>query len=259
MPRQLKSYCIGHTLPLFQPPIPFDMLCPKALGVPNEIMIDDNRFGQGVDGASLAEYSQLFGLYDMLLSGDIIADDLYLFQYRKFLSPTYGGLDSVAPWVRVLTPEMVSSIFPTLEHLHTYASRLAVGSVFDFGESISSNYTRVHVPDDIVLFAAACAESGVLSQEDIKSFATIRGIVPSPAVCYLHTDLFIKIIGILKAVWERYYPHYQIARNDYQRRAAGYLLERLHSFLLCKWLMDNSEPDIRIWHRYVVTIDPQAA
>jgi hypothetical protein len=229
------------------------MLCPFSLGIPNELVIDDNRFGSSVDGSSLAEYSQLFGLHDRLLSGDIVADDLFLFQYRKFISPSVGGLESASPWVRVLTPEMVSGIFPSTTQLETFASRLAVGSVFDFGQSISANYALVHVIDDLVMFSAACAESGELTPEDIKSFATLRGIIPSPAVCYIQSDLFVKIMGILRNVWDHYYPHYHIQRTGYQRRGAGYMLERLHSYFLCKWLMDNSEPDIKIWQRYVVT------
>lgn len=259
MSKRLKIYCIGHALPLFAPPVPFEILCPSPLGVANELVVDDNRFGPSVDGSSLAEYSQLFGLHDRLLSGDIVADDLFLFQYRKFISPSFGGFESVSPWVRVLPPEMAPGIFPSIEQLNTLGPRLAVGSVFDFGESISSNYARVHIIEDLVMFTAACAKSQALNQVDIRSFATLRGIIPSPAVCYIQVDLFIKIVDILKSVWDHYYPHYQLVRTGYQRRVAGYLLERLHSFLLCKWLMDNSEPDIRIWQRYVISDIAQAA
>lgn len=252
MSKKMKAYCIGHTMPLFKPPIFFEMLCPASLGISNELVIDDNRFGTAVDGGVLAEYSQLFGLHDLLLSGDVVAEHLFLFQYRKFISTAMGGVESVSSWIRVLMPDSAPSIFPSDAQLNAFSERLAVGSIFDFGESISSNYARVHVIEDLVMFAAACAESGALDQADIKSFATLRGIIPSPAVCCIHVDLFIKIINILKAVWNAYSPHYQIARTGYQRRVAGYLLERLHSFLLCKWLMDNSEPHIQIWQRYVV-------
>ena len=103
------------------------------------------------------------------------------------------------------------------------------------------------------MFAVACAESDVLNQADIKYFTTISGIIPSPSVCFIQVDLFIKIMKNLKTVWDYYYPSYHIPRTGYQHRVSGYLLERLHSFLLCKWLMDNSEPDINIWHRYTVT------
>ncbi|WP_394787735.1 hypothetical protein [Rhodoferax sp.] len=253
MSQNLKAYCIGHTMPLFVPSISYEMLCPASLGIANQLVIDDRRFGDTIDGGELAEYSQLFGLHDLLLSGDVTAEHLYLFQYRKFISTTVGGLESVSPWIRVLTPQLVSGIFPSSAQLEAFSGRLAVGSVFDFGESISSNYARVHVIDDLVMFAAACAQSGAVDPADIQSFASMRGIIPSPAVCCIHVDVFMKIMGILKAVWTSYSPHYRVPRTGYQRRVAGYLLERLHSFLLCKWLMDNSEPDIQLWQRYVVT------
>lgn len=255
MSKILKAYCVGHTLPLFAPTISFDMLCPAPLGIANELVIDDNRFGPSIDGGSLAEYSQLFGLHDRLLSGDIVADDLYLFQYRKFVSPIAGGLESVSPWIRVLTRDTVASVFPTHEQLQTFGSRLAVGSIFDFGESISANYARVHVIDDLVMFAAACADSGALRPAEIRSFATLRGIVPSPAVCYIEVALFIKIMSILRKVWDCYYPHYHVQRTGYQRRVVGYLFERLHSHLLCQWLIDGTEPQVNLWQRYVVTAE----
>ena len=111
----------------------------------------------------------------------------------------------------------------------------------------------MHIIDDLVMFVAACAKNKYLSEADIKSFSTIRGMIPSPALCYVNADLFVKMMIILKETWNCYYENYQIERTGYQRRVAGYLLERLHSNLLLKWLMDGSEPDIRIWQRYVVT------
>jgi len=253
MARIIKSYCIGHTTPIFSPPIPFEMLSPFSLGVPGEIVIADDRFGPEVDGANLAEYSQLFGLYELLLSGDVVADDLFLFQYRKFLSPNIGGLPSQAPWVKVLSPEDSGPVFPTVEQLEATNSRVIVGSMFNLGESISSNYARVHVIEDLVMFSAACARNKYLTPEDIKAFATLRGIIPSPALCFIKTDLFIKIMEILLETWNEFVAHYHIKRDGYQRRVMGYLLERLHSYLLCKWLLDGSEPNVNLWERYVVT------
>jgi hypothetical protein len=53
-------------------------------------------------------------------------------------------------------------------------------------------------------------------------------------------------------VWKEFSTHYHVRRDGYQRRVAGYLLERLHSVLLCKWLMEGTEPNIHLWQRYVV-------
>ena len=253
MDKVFKAYCVGHTLPLFTPGIPYEMLCPASLGIPNEVVIDDARFGSTVDGGSLAEYSQLFGLAPKIHAGDVVADRLFLFQYRKFISTTQGGAESVWPWIRVLDSNNATPVFPSLDQLRAFTGRLAVGSIFDFGESIAANYSRVHVGDDFSLFIAACAQSDFLSKENIKSFVTLRGIIPSPAVCYVDVDLFLRVIEILEDVWRIYTENYAIPRQGYQRRVSGYLLERLHSFLLCKWLMDGSEPDIQVWQRYVVT------
>jgi len=252
MTKILKSFCIGHTAPLFRPDTHFKMVCPFSLGLPGELVVDDNRFNINVDGATLAEYSQLFALSEMIQAGEVVADELFLFQYRKFLSPNFGGAASVSPWIRVLRPDEGVLVFPTLEQLTNVNSRIIVGSIFDLGESISCNYARVHVIEDLVMFSAACARNPLLSPEDIRSLASIRGIIPSPALCFIQTDLFIKTMNILKETWVEFSSHYFFKREGYQRRVAGYLMERLHSVLLCKWLMDGTEPDIKVWNRYVV-------
>lgn len=252
MTRTLRSYCVGHIPPLFNAPIDFQMLCPTTLGMKNEIVIDDNRFGNEVDGGSLAEYSQLFALAELLSSGDIVADDLYLFQYRKFISPNLGGAQSTASWLRVLTAKESEYIFPTAEQLESFAARVIVGSLLDLSESLPSSYAKMCVIDDYVMFAAACAKNVYLSEADIRELSTMQKMIPSPALCYTNAALFVKTMGILKETWECFFKHYYVSRTGYQRRVAGYLLERLHSFLLCKWLLDNSEPDIRLWQRYVI-------
>lgn len=252
MAHKLKSYCIGHVPPIFTPTIEYSMLCPKPLGTANELVVDDNRFGPNVDGGTLAEYSQLFALSEMLQSGDIVADDLFLFQYRKFLSPNEGGLQAVAPWVKVVPSADAGRIFPSPEQLDSVQNRIIVGSIFELGASISSNYALVHVIDDLVMFSAACASCPDLTPQDIRSLASLRGIIPSPALCYTRVESFVRVMTILKQVWDEFSKHYFVKREGYQRRVAGYLFERLHSVLLCKWLMDGSEPTINLWQRYVV-------
>jgi len=253
MGRVLQSFCIGHVPPLFAPAVDYRMLCPRPLGTPQEFVVEDNRFGQDVDGSSLAEYSQLFALRAMLESGDLTADDLFLFQYRKFLSPNEGGLQSRAPWVKVLQAPEAGGMFPSRAQLEAVSNRIIVGNIFDLGASISSNYAMVHVIDDLVMFSAACRACPELKPADIRSLATMRGFIPSPALCHIRVDTFIRLMKILEDVWREFSTHYHLRREGYQRRVAGYLLERLHSVLLCKWLMDGSEPTINLWQRYVVT------
>lgn len=255
MSNDLKIYCIGHTKPVFTPSTEYEMLCPFSLGMTNEIVIDDERFGQSIDGGALAEYSQLFGLYDLLSSGDIAADNLFLFQYRKFISPNKGGADSVWPWIRVIESEEASSVFPDMEMLESLTSRIMLGPLCQMTSSMASSYAILHVIDDFVLFTAACATSDYLTESDIKTFTTSRGLFPSPALCYINVELFMLVMKILKDVWNEYHRNFLIKRDGYQRRTAGYLLERLHSYLLCKFFLDGTEKGINVCNRYIIIDD----
>lgn len=255
MQKIIKYVCIGHKPPDFQPPLDYLMLCPEPLGLPNEMVIRDDRFGANFDGASLAEYSQLFGFAELIESGDFDADGLFLFQYRKFLSPIIGGYESVAPWVKVLSPKNAADVFPGIETIHNHSNQLIVGSIYNFGESISDNYSKAHVTEDLVTFAAACADSGVITPSDIKLLASMHGIIPSPALCYIPTSNFVELMKPLKMVCESFMKHYHVKRTGYQSRSTGYLLERLHSLLICQSVMNSRIENPIIWNRYVINTD----
>ena len=255
MQKKIIYVCIGHKPPDFQPPTNYLMLCPESMGLPNEIVISDNRFGSNYDGASLAEYSQLFGLAELIESGDFDADGLFLFQYRKFLSPITAGYESVAPWVKVLSSNNAADIFPNLGIINSYSDQMIIGSIFNFGESISDNYSKAHVTEDLVTFAAACAESGSIPPSDIKLLASMNGIIPSPALCYISVSNFLELMKPLKLACKSFMKHYYVKRTGYQSRSTGYLLERLHSLLICQRVMNASINNPIIWNRYVINVD----
>ena len=252
----LRAFCIGHLPPRFAPALDYTMLCPQSLGVAGELVIDDRRFGPGCDGAALAEYSQLFGLQDLIEAGDLVADRLYLFQYRKFIGLQLGGAPATAPWVRVLQPAEAQTLFPTAEQLLAVPQPVLVGSVQPLGSSMAQHYALVHVIDDLVAFAACLADAG-LDAAEVRGFASFQGLIPSPALCLVDTPLFLRHMRVLRSAWTSFARHGAVARDGYQRRVAGYLLERLHSHLLCRALLDGSQPEVAVGHRYVV-LDPQA-
>ena len=130
---RIRAFCIGHVRPVFEPTLPFTMLCPQALGLPGEVVLRDDRFGPGIQGAALAEYSQLFGLQDLLEAGDLVADRLYLFQYRKFIGFRAGGVQATAPWLRIAPPAEAGSLMPTLEELQAVPQPVVVGSMYALG------------------------------------------------------------------------------------------------------------------------------
>jgi hypothetical protein len=255
--RTLRAYCIGHVPPVFTPTLPFTMLTPRPLGVRGEIVLADQRFGLGIQGAALAEYSQLFGLQDLLEAGDLVADRLYLFQYRKFIGLREGGLPATAPWLRIAPPAQTRSLMPTEAELHAVSMPVVVGSMFALGSSVAQNYALVHVVDDLVTFAA-CLPAAGFEPAAVRRFASFQGLLPSPALCLVDTPLFLAHMRTLRAAWAEYTRGgADVRREGYQMRVAGYLLERLHSHLLCQGLADGTQPHVGLGHRYVV-MDPAA-
>ena len=254
MTAPVRAFCIGHVAPVFAAPLPYAMLCPKPLGMSNELVIADDRFGAGVNGAMLAEYSQLFGLHDMIEAGDVAADRLYLFQYRKFVGFRFGGSAATAPWVRIADPREAFALFPDLEQLQAARHDIVVGSMQPLGASVAHHYALVHVVDDLAMFTA-CLHGCGFEPAAIRRFATFQGMVPSPALCLVETAEFVRQMRVLRGVWDEFARHYCVAREGYQMRVAGYLLERLHSHLLCEALGAGTRAEIGVGHRFVV-VDP---
>jgi hypothetical protein len=254
MTSTVRAFCVGHVRPVFEPTLPFTMLCPQALGLPGEVVLPDDRFGPGIQGAVLAEYSQLFGLQDLLEAGDIVADRLYLFQYRKFIGFKAGGQPATAPWLRIAPPGEARSLMPTVDELQAVPQSVVVGSMYPLGGSVAHNYALVHVIDDLVAFAG-CLRACGMDAAAVRRFASFQGLLPSPALCLVDTPLFLRHMRVLRAAWNEYAAHAFVAREGYQMRVAGYLLERLHSHLLCQGLLDGTQGAVGIGHRYVV-LDP---
>jgi hypothetical protein len=251
MAPRLQAFCVGHAPPVFLPPLPYTMLCPAPLGLPGERVLADDRFGAGLDGATLAEYSQLFGLADLLEAGDIAADRLYLFQYRKFLGLKPGGSEANAPWLRVLRPDAAALHFPAHDELAALPQPVLVGPLQPLGGTVAANYAEVHVSDDFALFTAALAACGC-ALDSIRRFVTQPGMIPSPALTLVDAGLFVRQMHTLREAWRRFQSELAVPREGYQRRVAGYLLERLHGHLLCEGLRDGTQPEIGIGHRFVV-------
>lgn len=252
----VRAFCIGHVPPVFAPGLPYTMLTPRPLGLPGEILLPDERQAlPGVRGAVLAEYSQLFSLQDLLEAGDITAQRLYLFQYRKFIGLRPGGLPATAPWVRIAPPLQAAALMPTLAELADLPYPVVTGSMLPLGGSVAQNYAHVHVIDDLVTFAAGLPAAD-FSPPEVRAFASFQGLLPSPALCLIEVPMFLQQMRVLRAAWRAFAAGAHVPREGYQMRVGGYLLERLHSHLLCRWVQQGGR--LGLGHRYVV-MDPSGA
>jgi len=72
----------------------------------------------------------------------------------------------------------------------------------------------------------------------------------------VEVPLFLQHMQVLRAAWSAYAEGAHVPREGYQMRVGGYLLERLHSHLLCRWVQQGGQ--LGLGHRYVV-MDPTGA
>lgn len=229
----LQAFCIGHKPPVFEPPAPFTMVCPAALGLLDEIVIADDLFGQAFHGSILSEYTQLFGLAERLKGLPRRPDALYLFQYRKLVSRQAGSrLSSNMPYAYASNPEDAAHLYRSGPCSESLATRLLTGPALRHQRTIAFEYSSSHLVEDFAAFAAACSMSGALDPPGISRFINCNVLIPSPSLGQIPTPLFLEVMDTLRLVWTVFARHFLKARDGYQRRVGGFLLERLHSFLL---------------------------
>ena len=227
----MDYYCIGHVLPAFSIPQDFSyvgpVVCDKAT---KTIVITCESLGEAFNGRFLSEYTQLFGLADML--GPRTSGSLYLFQYRKFISLQCGTRKSTnIPYAYASLGDEAEKLFPNISELNTLSSEVMVGPIIRI-RSTAANYSQYHLVEDFAAFCHALGTLSILSASDISRFINYEYLIPAPSLGLYPYKLFYSHMQILRQAWARFHEIHFLPRDDYQRRVGGFLLERLHSFLI---------------------------
>jgi len=209
------------------------MVSPASFGSAAEIVVPDDRYGPGFHGSILSEYTQLFGLAEHLENAAGKPANVYLFQYRKFVTCRQGARrSSNVPHAFVTDPSEAGGLFPGPEVLAGLPGQLLTSPALKLERSIALQYAEYHLVEDFAALAVACSLSGVFDPERIGRFINCPIMFPSPALCLMPTSVFLEMMSTLRKVWQAFALHFLQKREGYQRRVGGFLLERLHSFLL---------------------------
>ena len=237
--KKTKYFCVGHAAPIFSVSQQYLLVAPETSDHPDGLVISDDYFGEMFDGKILSEYTQLFALADHLEDHHSDSPErVYIFQYRKFLSlqstPTASTNN---PWSFVATREQAQQIFPSMDTLSVLPADFLVGPCVNFGHSLSKSYSISHIADDFVGFCVALSGMPDFDDERCERFFRHEILIPAPSLSMQPRDFFINSMNILRRAWLLYRKRFYRRREGYQRRVGGFLLERLHSFLLCEHLM----------------------
>lgn len=221
----------------------------------NVELIPDNALGIGFDGAVLSEYLQLFVLADRLAKSD---DDqpLFLFQYRKFLTPKLPRAEATKDQIELgffVPPGQAASLYPE-DHILSHAGYTLTGTRMQI--DMAGHYARSHYSEDFVALCLAMHESALFSRAEILAFARSQTFIVSPALGLYRPAMLIEHMRLLRAVWLIFQEHFYVPRPGTQRRVGGFLLERLHSYLV--QASGEREPDKRSSHWYRVLAGDRA-
>jgi hypothetical protein len=227
----MQFFCVSHLPARFDPGRDYISVSPQQFGDRETLVIPDDHFGPAWDGRVLSEYTQLFGLADWLAGSDH-ADAILLFQYRKFVSIRHSGRRwAERDFAFVSSPSEAPPLFLTDHDLSQRDGRTLVGPLLPVS-TLAAQYAKFHVAADFARFCLSLPSVDGFDLSRCASFASHRFLVPSPALGIFSVATFLRQMSILRQAWAAFHEQYYIPREGYQRRVGGFLLERLHSFLL---------------------------
>jgi hypothetical protein len=227
----MKFFCVSHRRPRFDPGRDFVCVAPQADGDRETLLVPEDHFGLGWEGQVLSEYAQLFGLADALAAGDR-SEDILLFQYRKFVSIRHSGQRwEERPYAFACSPDEAEGLFVTDADLALREGRTLVGPLVPV-PSLAAQYAQYHPAEDFTRFGLALTTVEGFDLDRSAALASCRFLIPSPALGIFSVPTFLRHMSILHQAWAAFLERYYVPREGYQRRVGGFLLERLHSFLL---------------------------
>lgn len=247
----MQLICIGHKVPAFRVPANFHFISPQVIEGYPSIVIPDDILGDPFHGHILSEYTQLFVLYrKMVAEGS--TEPVYLFQYRKFLSvrePRHRSTNQ--SYAFACSQDEAESLFPTERELAMMSEGTVTGPILH--NDLMAQYFVSHVPRDIICFALGLATLDGFDPVRLNRFVSCPVVFPAPTVGVFHPEMFIRHMKILETAWAFFYENYYVEREGFQRRVGGFLLERLHSFLLYEEVTNPNRGRILTGHQVVVS------
>lgn len=248
----MKYFCIGHRAPLFRPSALYTHVSPIAYSELQQIIIPDDAFGLKYHGSILSEYTQLFGLAK-ILQGSPKDDKLYIFQYRKFLSLIKGSqLSSNMPYVYACSANEAENLFPYHLTLQSLDADFFIGEPIQLN-SIAHQYALSHRVEDFSAFIYSLSKINGFNERRCMDFIYSKMLLPAPSIGLFRVGAFLEHMHILQVVWEHFSSNFYVSREGYQRRVGGFLLERLHSFLILEEIECKRLASIKQGYQIVIS------
>ncbi|MBB4199354.1 hypothetical protein CCR94_05850 [Rhodoblastus sphagnicola] len=248
------NVCLGHV------PFPADyarhidlMVAPKLIASAQRLaIVDDNLFGP--NGGALSEYGQLIWILDHL--GELTPDCAFIriFHYRRLVAadaPTVGRRSVNLPYATTIRADELGAFDAAFDRT---TQQELFNTPIGFAGKMLGQYALDHVLEDLLNFVNFLVESRILNATEAASFLSVQNHIPSCNIGVFSKDSYNWTFQILKAAAQFLHSRHFIPRSGSQRRSAGFLLERLHSFLIFKRIELGASP-ARFGHNVVLSDD----
>ena len=138
-------------------------------------------------------------------------------------------------------------------------SRISTAELFNtphtFPQGVLGQYASVHILEDIINFSKFLLKSGILDSKQTASFLTGSVLIPACNMGIFRNTTLRQILMNLRDAAEFIKTSYFIPRVGYQRRVLGFLLERLHSYLILARIQSGLS-DANFGHHIILSDGP---
>jgi hypothetical protein len=193
----------------------------------------------GENGHVLSEYLQLIWLYRNI---DVIAKNyeyLRIFHYRRFISTKlYENAHKAdnSPWTQIISQNFLGDCY--FDFTRQVSDELYNTRVkFNYG--LLRLYSETHVMEDLLNFTSFLLERDIFNKDSALDFLTSEYLIPACNTGTFKVINYKIMFSVLSVAAEFLYsPKFKL-RDGYQRRSVGFLLERLHSYLILKFMNEH--------------------
>lgn len=226
------KYFVGHKPPAFEMWPGYQYF---DLGGPADLCINElDGFEDNADKV-LSEYYSLFKLREKLLKKEIFDGQITICQHRRFVLNERIGEKSInQPFAQVISVAEVSGV--TADMLLPKKNSYLIGTPYVSGGNLIEQYQMHHHLRDLLRFSSDIIDAGLLTELEVNEFLNLRYFIPAPSCGVFEISLFLNIFEVLEKTAMTFHAQGYRKRGGYQGRVTSFILERLNSYFLVKYL-----------------------
>jgi predicted O-linked N-acetylglucosamine transferase (SPINDLY family) len=179
----------------------------------------------------LSEYHSLFLLRRALVERGVTDGRITICQHRRFvLNVALGEVAVNLPSSWLIDAKAAATLDTAL--LAPREGDFLIASPMGMPSTVLDQFHVHHPLRDMLRFYADLMDARLINAADVHNILTMKLLIPAPSCGTFSVEAFLEIYTLLEkcvAAWHSggYQPHL-----GYQKRITGFLLERLHSYLL---------------------------